>query len=86
MGIKGRSNALLTRRIGLKIHKFLYENKCPPEVLAFKSGVARSTLREIIAGRSNPRILTLNTIAKRMGYSGLGEFLLPLENDNLGNK
>ena len=66
---------LLLRHIGLKIHAYLFENELSAESLAFKSGIARSTIREIIAGRTNPRLLTLRAIAKAMDYSSIGEFL-----------
>ena len=65
----------LLRRIGLRIHKDLFEQRIPVERLAFELGLARSTLREIIAGRSNFRILTLNSIAKGLGYKSMVEFL-----------
>jgi transcriptional regulator with XRE-family HTH domain len=66
----------MLKRIGRKIHKDLFEQKRAVEALAIELGIARSTLREIIAGRSNARILTLNQIAEGLGYKGLVEFLL----------
>lgn len=65
----------LIRKIGLRIHRHLFENKKPVEWLAFQSGVARSSIREIIAGRSNPRILTLDALARAMGFQGIVDFL-----------
>jgi len=70
-----RSDALLLKQIGLLIHKTLFEKGKPVEWLSFKSGVARSSIREIIAGRSNTRILTLNTLAKSLGFSDVSELL-----------
>lgn len=63
------------KKIGLKIHKDLFQQNKPIEQLAFDTGVARSSIREIIAGRSNPRLLTLSAIASGLGYSSLSEFL-----------
>lgn len=65
----------LLRKIGLKINKCLYDQKKTVEWLAFGRGLARSTLREIIAGRSNPRVITLNSIAKGLGYRSVVELL-----------
>jgi len=68
----------LLRRIGLKIHKRLFEQERSVERLALDLGLARSTLREIIAGRSNARILTLSSIAHGLGYRDLIAFLQDL--------
>lgn len=64
----------LLRKVGLRISKDLYEKEKPVEWLAFETGVARSTLREIIAGRSNVRILTLKSISDGLGYKSLADF------------
>mgnify|MGYP003345547099 CR=1 FL=1 len=77
-----KSDELLLRRVGLLIHKILYESKKPVEWLSFKSGVARSSIREIIAGRSNPRILTLHALAKSLGFDDVIEFLVKIKNKN----
>ncbi|MCM2278448.1 MAG: helix-turn-helix domain-containing protein [Oligoflexia bacterium] len=69
---------VLLRRIGLKIHKDLHDQGRPVEWLAFNVGVARSSIREIIAGRSNPRLLTLTSIAKGLGYRNLVDFLISI--------
>ncbi len=74
-GQVARSDGALLRQIGRLLHQTLYEQKRPVEWLSFKSGVARSTIREIIAGRSNPRIATLNALARSLGFSDLIEFL-----------
>lgn len=66
------------KKIGLRISKTLFEQGRPVERLAFELGIARSTLREIIAGRSNTRILTLNAIAKGLGFANILEFLRTL--------
>ncbi|MBI3555633.1 MAG: hypothetical protein HY074_05165, partial [Deltaproteobacteria bacterium] len=41
----------------------------------FEADIARSTLREIIAGRSNLRVLTFKNIAEGLGYKSIEEFL-----------
>lgn len=63
------------KKVGLKIHKQLFEQGRSVERLALELGIARSTLREIIAGRSNLRILTLCSISSGLGYGTLVEFL-----------
>lgn len=73
-----RRHALI-RKIGLSIHGYLFKNDKPVEWLAFQSGVARSSIREIIAGRSNPRILTLDSIARAMGYPGVLELFRTID-------
>lgn len=65
----------LLKKIGLKICRDLYELDKPVEWLSFETGLARSTLREIIAGRSNVRVLTLSSIAKALKYKSITEFL-----------
>ena len=70
-----RAEEILLRQIGLLIHKTLFDLGKPVEWLSFKSGVARSTIREIIAGRSNSRIATINILARSLGFSDLVDFL-----------
>jgi ribosome-binding protein aMBF1 (putative translation factor) len=65
----------MLRRIGLSIARSLNEQGRSVEQLAAELCIARSTLREIIAGRSNARILTLNSIARGLGYANLVDFL-----------
>ena len=65
----------LLKRLGLKIYKKLADLDKPAEWLAFQSEIARSTVMEIIAGRSNPRFLTLNTISRNLGYKNIHDFL-----------
>jgi len=67
-------------RVGRKIHEILYEQGKSLEWLGFKIGVARSALNEIVAGRSNPKFLTLRSIIlDGLGYKALHEFFLELE-------
>jgi transcriptional regulator with XRE-family HTH domain len=61
----------LLRRLGHQISRDLARSEMKVEDLAYKASIARSTLREILAGRSNPRVLTLNAIASALGYSSL---------------
>jgi hypothetical protein len=70
-----RSDEMLLRQVGLLIHKTLFDLGKPVEWLSFKSGVARSTIREIIAGRSNARIVTLNSLARSLGFADIVDFL-----------
>ncbi|MFN7684185.1 MAG: helix-turn-helix transcriptional regulator [Oligoflexia bacterium] len=48
------------------------------DAFALQIGIARSTLREITAGRSNPRLLTLAEIAQGLGYPDLKTFFQDL--------
>ena len=75
-----RSDRLFLRRIGLAIHRRLFELEQPVEWLSFQSGVARSSIREIIAGRSNPRLLTLQALAESLGYKDVMELLAATKN------
>ena len=75
-----RSDEMLMKQIGLLIHKTLFESDKPVEWLSFKSGVARSSIREIIAGRSNTRILTLNALAKSLGFDDVADLLNKAKN------
>ena len=65
----------LLKQVGLKINKELFQKGQSVEGLSFEIGVARSSIREIIAGRSNPRLLTLKAISLGLGYESLEEFL-----------
>jgi hypothetical protein len=67
------------KKIGLKIHRDLYDQGKTVEWLAFRVGLARSSIREIIAGRSNFRFLTLVSITQGLGYSNVCEFLNQVE-------
>jgi hypothetical protein len=68
------------KRMGLHIHKMLFEQGKSVEWLGFKIGVARSALNEIIAGRSNPKFLTLRAIVlEGLGYKSLNQFFSEIE-------
>ncbi|MDC1175354.1 helix-turn-helix transcriptional regulator [Bacteriovoracaceae bacterium] len=45
------------------------------EKLSFEADVARSTIRELMNGNSDPRVGTLLKIVKALGYIDLKEFL-----------
>ena len=70
----GDSKSTLLRQLGLKIMKDLTAKGMTVDAFALQIGIARSTLREITAGRSNPRLLTLVEIAHGLGYSDLKAF------------
>jgi transcriptional regulator with XRE-family HTH domain len=70
----GKAQEQFLRRLGLKILKDLSDRGMTVDGLALQVGVARSTLREITAGRSNPRLLTLVEIAHGLGYSSVSVF------------
>ena len=66
------------KKLGLKVAYDLenrFHEKRPIEWLSLETDVARSALREIIAGRSNPKFLTLSAIAEAFEYQCLPEFL-----------
>ena len=66
---------LFLRKLGRAIYVELYRQERNVDWLSLRTGIARSTLHEIIAGRSNPRILTLRLIAMGLGYENLPVFL-----------
>lgn len=74
-----KSDQILLKKVGLRIHRDLFERGETAEWLAFSSGLARSSVREIIAGRSNFRFLTMAAIARTLGYRNLVEFLNQLD-------
>ncbi|MBI2522733.1 MAG: hypothetical protein HYV97_20090 [Bdellovibrio sp.] len=65
----------LLKSIGRKIHKDLYDLDKPVEWLAWESGVARSTIQRIFDADRNLGLLTLDRVAKGLGYAGVIEFL-----------
>ena len=75
---KAYSTDPMLKKLGRKINKSLADTDRSVEWLSFESDTARSTLREIIAGRSNPRILTVKRIASALGYKNVEDFLKSL--------
>jgi transcriptional regulator with XRE-family HTH domain len=65
----------MLKRLGDLIRSDLKAKKISVESMAEKLGIARSTLREIIYGQSNVRLLTLHSIARGVGYRDLATFL-----------
>ncbi|MGK5089543.1 response regulator [Bdellovibrionota bacterium FG-2] len=72
------SERVLLKKLGARITKKLQEKGKSSDWLASEASVARSTLREILSGRSNPRILTLHSLAKALGYEHVSELLKDL--------
>ena len=68
----------ILKKIGLKIAYDLenrLNEKRPVEWLSWEANVARSALREIMAGRSNPKFLTLLAVSEAFKYKSLQDFL-----------
>ena len=66
------------KKISLKISYDLenrFQEKRPIEWLSWETNIARSALREIMAGRSNPKFLTLLAISEAFEYKNLPDFL-----------
>lgn len=68
----------LLKSIGRKIHKELYERDKSVEWLAFESDTARSTIRRIFDGDGNIGVVTLDRVAKALGYKDVTEFFREL--------
>jgi len=65
----------LLKRIGRKVHKDLYDLDKPIEWLAWEAEIARSTVQRVFEAEHNVGIVTLDRIAKALGYNGVIEFL-----------
>ena len=72
---RDESEQKLLKKIGRKIHKNLYDEGKPIEKLAWESGIARSTVQRVFDANRNVGILTLDRIAKGLGYKNVIEFL-----------
>jgi len=72
----------LLKRIGMKVHRELYCNGGTTDSLSREICVARSSIREVVAGRSNLRILTLRAIAVGLGYRSAHQFLGDVETES----
>ena len=79
-----RGEQQMLKQIGLKINRELYKRGGTTESLSLEVNVARSTIREVIAGRSNVRILTLKAIVQGLGYPSVRQFLSDIEPDSSG--
>ena len=56
------------RRVGRSIHKRLHEKNRPVEWLAWESETSRATIRRIFDADRNVGILTLDRVARALGY------------------
>ena len=72
---RNQAEEKLLKSIGRKIHKDLYDLDRPVEWLAWESGVARSTIQRVFDADRNVGLLTLDRIAKGLGYKDVTEFL-----------
>jgi hypothetical protein len=83
MGAKRRPRGeqQILKQIGLKIHRELYRKEKTTESLSAEIGLARSTIREVIAGRSNVRVLNLRAIVLGLGFANLREFLADIDGE-----
>ncbi len=72
------SERALLKKLGARITEKLQEKGKSSDWLAAEASVARSTLREILSGRSNPRILTVHSLSKALGYGHVCELLKDL--------
>jgi transcriptional regulator with XRE-family HTH domain len=71
---RSQERALL-REFGARLRKELFFRKKDVDWLAQEAGLARSTTREIVAGRSNPRLSTICMLAAALGFKECGELL-----------
>lgn len=58
----------LLKRIGQRVHKLLNDQNKPVEWLAWESDTSRATVRRIFDADRNIGILTLDRIARALGY------------------
>jgi len=65
----------LLLRIGRKVHKELYDSNKSIEWLAWEAEIARSTVQRVFEAKYNLGIITLDRIARALGYSDAIEFL-----------
>lgn len=73
--MREKKDGHLLPRLGKAIKKRMRANGMTIESLAFGSGLARSSVREILAGRSNPQLLSLVQISWALGFSKVQELL-----------
>lgn len=75
-----KDQARLLKRIGELVHEGMVNQDDTTESLSKRAGVARSTLREVIAGRSNVRVGSLFKITREIGWD-LSSFLIRAEKE-----
>jgi hypothetical protein len=77
-----RGEHQILKQIGLKIHRELFRQERTTEALSTEIGLARSTIREVIAGRSNVRFLNLRAIVHGLGFANVRDFLADIEGES----
>src|SRR5579885_877218 len=80
-GRQSRGEKQLLKRIGLKLHRELRRSGETTESLSQKVGIARSTIREAVAGRSDLGVLTLRSIVQGLGFPSVRQFMIDIERD-----
>lgn len=65
----------ILKRVGRKIREDATKRGLKLDKLAVDINLARSALHEILVGRSNPKLLTLNAIAEELGYKNVMTFM-----------
>jgi len=68
----------LLKTIGLRIKAELVNRQLPVDRLAIESETSRGSVRRIIEGQSNTSIVTLDRIARALGYKDVIEFFSKL--------
>lgn len=58
----------LLKRIGQRIHKHLHDKDETVEWLAWESDTSRATIRRIFDANRNVGVLTLDRVARALGY------------------
>jgi hypothetical protein len=64
----------LVQTIGKKIHQDLFKKNKPVEWLAFEAETARSTIRRMFDGDGNIGVVTLDRVARALGYKDVIDF------------
>ncbi len=73
----------LLKRIADQIRKDLYRNGKTVEWLAFESETSRATVRRVFDADRNVGILTLDRVAKALGYRGIADFFEKRNNQHI---
>ncbi|MCM2278449.1 MAG: helix-turn-helix domain-containing protein [Oligoflexia bacterium] len=71
-----RKSESFLRGLGTLLREEMGAQGKSPDLVAHQVGIARSTLRAILRGESDPRLLTVDAIARDLGYSGIAELLV----------
>ena len=69
----------LLKRIGNRIKVDLVNKGLPVDRLAIESETSRGSVRRILAGEGNIGVVTLDRIARALGYSDVVEFFAKLK-------